>query len=66
MRSEGKLHIVREELCNGASGVPVVRQGIAGQLRTKGLKLKASKLEPLPEKRPLRALVKDEFDRVGV
>ena len=66
MKSEGKLHLVREELCNGATGGPVVWQGNAGQLRTKGLKLKASKLETSPKKRPLRTLVKDEFDRVGV
>lgn len=31
--SEGKLLLVREEQSNGASCLPVVRQGNAGQLR---------------------------------
>ena len=30
--SEGKLPLVREEQGNAASGLPVVREGIAGQL----------------------------------
>lgn len=30
---EGKVALVREERAAGASGVPVVRQGDAGQLR---------------------------------
>ena len=33
--SERKVHQVREERCIGASGVPAVRQGNAGQLRSK-------------------------------
>ena len=34
--SEGKGRLVREEHRAVASGVPVVRQGIAGQLRRRG------------------------------
>ena len=36
LRSEGKLLLVREEQSSGATGVPVARQGIAGQLRANG------------------------------
>ena len=35
-KTEGKVRQVREEHRAGASGVPVVRQGIAGQLRANG------------------------------
>ena len=64
--SEGKVPLVREEHGTGASSLPVVWQGIAGQPRASGEKLKASKLETAPEKRHLRALLNEEFDRVGM
>lgn len=66
MVPEGKVPLVREERGAGASSLPVVWQGIAGQPRASGEKLKASKLETAPENRHLRTLLDEEVDRVGM